>query len=129
MNVPAWTDGVDRLRNKLPELVSDGKLTVNDARVIGYLIEKAGPESLGPLRFEILSEEEIARAKARLLDGQLKYPLRILPDRCSEDYETAIGLVRTALTIRMYGERAPGGNENWDDWGNAAEQFLRNLTV
>jgi hypothetical protein len=36
-------------------------------------------------------------------------------------------LLRTAMAIRMYGERAPGGNENWADWDRDAEQFLRSI--
>lgn len=37
----------------------------------------------------------------------------------------AINLLREALHIRMNGEHAPGGNENWADWDQKTEQFLR----
>lgn len=36
-------------------------------------------------------------------------------------------LIEEALRIRMYGERAPGGTENWHDWEREAEVFLRGL--
>lgn len=36
----------------------------------------------------------------------------------------AVRLLRYALTIRMYGERAPGGNENWRQFDNDVEDFL-----
>lgn len=38
--------------------------------------------------------------------------------------DTLRRLVETALNIRMYGERAPGGNENWRDWDRAASAYL-----
>src|SRR5581483_759338 len=34
-------------------------------------------------------------------------------------------LVDEAMAIRMYGERAPGGNENWADWDVKAEAERR----
>lgn len=36
-------------------------------------------------------------------------------------------LVKYAHHLRMYGERAPGGNENWSDWEVVAEDYLRAL--
>lgn len=36
-------------------------------------------------------------------------------------------LLEEALFLRMYGERAPGGNETWHDWDLRAETFLRSL--
>jgi histidine triad (HIT) family protein len=39
----------------------------------------------------------------------------------------AIVLLEEALFLRMNGERAPGGNENWRDWDDKAERFLRSL--
>jgi hypothetical protein len=38
--------------------------------------------------------------------------------------DAADALLDTALNIRMYGERAPGGNENWRDWEQAASALL-----
>jgi hypothetical protein len=37
----------------------------------------------------------------------------------------AIKLLEYALHLRMYGERAPGGNETWAQWDRDAEVFLR----
>lgn len=34
-------------------------------------------------------------------------------------------IIDYALTICMYGERAPGGDENWRDFGVMAENYLR----
>lgn len=38
---------------------------------------------------------------------------------------TAVELLEEALHLRMNGERAPGGNESWDEWDCKAEAFLR----
>ena len=37
----------------------------------------------------------------------------------------AAELVEEALHLRMYGERAPGGDETWAEWDRKAEAFLR----
>jgi hypothetical protein len=39
----------------------------------------------------------------------------------------AIALLRTALHLRLHGEHAPGGAENWADWDLEAERFLRGI--
>lgn len=39
----------------------------------------------------------------------------------------AIELLKEALHLRMHGENAPGGSENWSDWERKAESFLREL--
>jgi histidine triad (HIT) family protein len=39
----------------------------------------------------------------------------------------AVKLLEEALFLRMNGEYAPGGNENWHDWDLRAEVFLRGL--
>lgn len=39
----------------------------------------------------------------------------------------AIRLLEEALLLRMYGERPPGGSENWHDWERKAERFLPSL--
>lgn len=39
----------------------------------------------------------------------------------------AVALLEEALFLRMNGEYAPGGNENWHDWDSKAETFLRGL--
>jgi hypothetical protein len=36
--------------------------------------------------------------------------------------------VEYALQLRMYGERAPGGDETWAKWDSMAETTLRALT-
>lgn len=43
------------------------------------------------------------------------------------DFEEAVKLLEYALTIRMYGERAPGGDENWRQFDRDAERFLRRV--
>ena len=43
----------------------------------------------------------------------------------ADDLGTAIRLLEEALHLRMNGERAPGGNENWREWERRAETFLR----
>lgn len=40
---------------------------------------------------------------------------------------TAVQLLEEALFIRVNGERASGGQENWRDWDRRAETFLRGL--
>lgn len=37
----------------------------------------------------------------------------------------AIALLEEALHLLQNGERAPGGDETWADWGRKAERFLR----
>lgn len=44
------------------------------------------------------------------------------------DEEEAINLLEEALFLRMNGEYAPGGTENWPDWDRKAETFLRRIT-
>lgn len=41
----------------------------------------------------------------------------------------AVRLLEEALFLRMNGEYAPGGNENWHDWDRKAEVFLRGLLL
>jgi hypothetical protein len=42
--------------------------------------------------------------------------------------QEAVRLVEEAIHLRMHGERAPGGTENWRDWERAAEVFMRSLS-
>lgn len=43
-------------------------------------------------------------------------------------YKTpAVRLLEEALFLRMNGEYAPGGRNNWRDWDDKAERFLRSL--
>lgn len=39
----------------------------------------------------------------------------------------AVKLLEYALHLRMYGERAPGGNETWVRWDVDVEKWLRDL--
>lgn len=39
----------------------------------------------------------------------------------------AVKLLEYAMRLRMYGERAPGGDETWHEWATGAETFLRSL--
>lgn len=59
----------------------------------------------------------------------------VLPDNGPEDApggtpkSPAIKLLEEALFLRMNGEYAPGGNENWHEWDDKAERFLRSLLL
>ena len=37
----------------------------------------------------------------------------------------ALRLLRLGLHLRMYGERAPGGNETWAEWDRDTERLIR----
>lgn len=43
------------------------------------------------------------------------------------DRGTAVKLLEEALFLRINGERAPGGDENWPDWDRKTERYLRGL--
>jgi hypothetical protein len=45
----------------------------------------------------------------------------------SENLAAAVSLLKEALHLRMNGEYAPGGAENWGDWDHKTETFLRYL--
>lgn len=47
-----------------------------------------------------------------------------MADGYAPDIE-ALRIIDYALHLRMYGERAPGGDETWRDWDLMAESFLR----
>jgi hypothetical protein len=36
-------------------------------------------------------------------------------------------VIEYGLHLRMYGEKAPGGNETWEQWDNMAEAWLRGM--
>lgn len=42
--------------------------------------------------------------------------------------DAAVALIEYALHLRLYGERAPGGDETWREWDRRAEAFMRTLT-
>jgi hypothetical protein len=58
--------------------------------------------------------------------GELLRELKMLPGRPG-DKPPAVKLLEEALFLRTNGEYAPGGNENWHDWDDRAERFLRGL--
>jgi hypothetical protein len=64
----------------------------------------------------------------RLADGAEDVACR-LEDWAEGAAMSAIGLIREALHLRMYGENAPGGNETWAEWDRKAEAFLRELDL
>lgn len=39
--VPTWDEGIERLLGKLPALLAEGAITINDARVVQYLAQAA----------------------------------------------------------------------------------------
>jgi len=45
----------------------------------------------------------------------------------SDDLAKARRLLEYAMQLRMYGERAPGGDETWRQFDQSAEHFLRGL--
>jgi hypothetical protein len=51
--------------------------------------------------------------------------LIIAKDRDRLAHGRSVALLRYALHLRQYGERAPGGNETWAEFDRAAEAFLR----
>lgn len=68
------------------------------------------------------------QAAARLYPGELRLMGEVTggePDAAPKPPE--IALLEEALHLRMNGEYAPGGNENWHDWDLRAEVFLRGL--
>jgi len=99
--IPTWDEGIEQLRAKLVRVLGQEQhLTVNDCRVIQYLI---GCRTASQMPYE----ED--RAGSR---------------------RTARALVADALFLRMYGERPPGApvdpqGETWAGWDRRAERFLR----
>jgi hypothetical protein len=62
---------------------------------------------------------------ASLLDSS--YDSYVQAEQAEMKLQQATKLLNYALTIRMYGERAPGGDENWREWDMRTEVFLRSL--
>lgn len=44
-----------------------------------------------------------------------------------DDLDQALALLEYALTVRMYGECAPGGSETWQAWDTSVEHYLRRI--
>jgi hypothetical protein len=47
----------------------------------------------------------------------------------AEQASNAVRLLEEAMHLRMNGEYAPGGRENWRDWDRKADTFLRQLAL
>lgn len=101
------------------------KLTDPRKRVIsGELLETAQREMLC-----VCLEDYVRRG---MFDPHCRCDDR--DDLAKEAYESgrhemypAVALLEEALHLRMNGEYAPGGKENWHDWDRKAETFLRGL--
>jgi hypothetical protein len=92
----------------------------------------------GPTRDEDLAELRagihhvqrlvMAQAAARLYPGELRLMGEVVggnPGGASKS--PAVELLGEALFLRMNGDYAPGGTNNWHDWDSRAEVFLRGL--
>jgi hypothetical protein len=64
----------------------------------------------------------MAQAAARLYPGEFRLMGGVIGGG-----SPAISLLEEALFLRQNGEYAPGGTNNWHDWDNRAEVFLRSL--
>ena len=62
---------------------------------------------------------DVAREGNRALAAEAKVAL------VEAQNDTLTKIVEYALHLRMYGERAPGGNETWSEWDSMAEGALR----
>lgn len=70
----------------------------------------------------------MAQAAARLYPGELRLMGEVIGgDPLGPCKPPAVKLLEEALFLRMNGEYAPGGNENWHEWDDKAERFLRGL--
>ena len=60
-------------------------------------------------------------------------PEHVRPDgarlAATDVLSAARALLEEALRLRMYGERAPGGDETWREWDRRTEEYLRSLPV
>ncbi|MFG1794217.1 hypothetical protein [Nocardia sp. NPDC049149] len=71
-------------------------------------------------------DDRVAELEAALQTSREMYTSareRGKPERLT----AAVELLEYAMHLRMYGERAPGGNETWREWDGRAEKFLRSL--
>jgi len=74
------------------------------------------------------AEAELDRLKAEVREyQQANTKLQQLNVWRTDERNRLLVLIRDAMTIRMYGQRAPGSTENWADWDRAAETELRGL--
>lgn len=86
-------------------------------------------DDLAELRASIHHVQHLvmAQAAARLYPGELR-PMGGTGGYAGDmPRPPAVKLLEEALHLRMNGEYAPGGTNNWHDWDNQAEVFLRSL--
>lgn len=90
----------------------------------------------GPTREQDIAELEatihhiqrlvMAQSAARDYPGELRLMGEVI-GQAAHSKPPAVELLEEALFLRMNGEYAPGGNENWHDWDLKTETFLRSL--
>jgi hypothetical protein len=84
-------------------------------------------DDLAELRASIHHVQHLvmAQAAARLYPGELRLMGEVVGGTIGKSKPPAVELLEEALFLRMNGDYAPGGNENWHDWDSRAEVFLR----
>ena len=103
--------------------------TLIEGKICGH-----GPtrdDDLAELRASIHHVQRLvtAQAAARLYRGEFRLMGEVIggdPEAAAAK-SPAVQLLEEALFLRTNGEYAPGGNENWRDWDDKAERFLRGL--
>ena len=85
-------------------------------------LEKNGTELLARAEAAETERDEVAAEYNRATDAYGALNSQLI--RAENERDEMRRLLDTALNIRMYGERAPGGNENWRDWEQAASALL-----
>jgi hypothetical protein len=105
------------------------RLTPTERRLAAALIlSREG--TVNDIATRLHTNNDTARALARR--AALEWIRRLEPrprtaPAWAEIVADLTGLVEEALHLRMHGEYAPGGNENWATWERAAERWLRGL--
>jgi hypothetical protein len=101
---------------------------------VDYVLSIVGPHSQDAV-WEVLTAEDGLVEQLRVLVGRdvhLSSQGANLEDdetyfSVRAKYLAAKKLLEYALHLRMYGERAPGGNETWREFDKMTEHFLREL--
>jgi hypothetical protein len=87
-------------------------------------------DDLAELRASIHHVQRLvmAQAAARLYPGELRLMGEVIDGQPGGAPKSpAVELLEEALFLRMNGDYAPGGTNNWHDWDSRAEVFLRGL--
>jgi hypothetical protein len=86
-------------------------------------------DDLAELRASIHHVQRLvmAQAAARLYPGELRLMGEAIGGPGATCKPPAVELLEEALFLRMNGDYAPGGTNNWHDWDDKAERFLRGL--